>query len=180
MRQISCLAGVLVEGAYVVSEPLLLVAEVLRHLAGGRKLDVHVVGGAAHHPLGGIGDYLQGATSADEVVVGLGDDVGEGDGLAAAGRREGHVLGQFRLVLQVVDAAQGAGGAGQLGVGGNVGYTFALEPNLAVVLEAVEELGTGTHGHQDTSEKGGIAGSDVSMAWVARQGTGGGTMAARP
>ena len=79
------LAGVLVEGAYVVSEPLLLVAEVLRHLAGGRELDVHVVGGAAHHPLGGIGDYLQGATPADEVVVGVGDDVGEGDGLAAAG-----------------------------------------------------------------------------------------------
>ena len=124
----------------VLGEHLLVAAVLLRHLAGGGHLDVHVVGRAAEDAVVGVGDDLEGAAAAQQVLLVVGDDEGEADRVAGGGRGEGHVVVKGRVVLEVEEVGESAGHAAELGVGGDVRDELALEPDLAGVPEAVQEL----------------------------------------
>jgi hypothetical protein len=76
------LADVFVIGAEVVAEAFFSDAVDGVTGGGGGDLDVHVVGRAAEHAVRVLGDDLERVPPAKQVVMGLWDQVGEGDGVA--------------------------------------------------------------------------------------------------
>ena len=138
---------VLVVVAQVVGVPLVFQAVEVGQLAGGRDLDVHVIGCAAQHAVAGLGDDLHGPSAAHQVFLRLRHEIGQGNRLSAGGRLKSHPVAVLRPVLEVVDSGEGRCHAGGLGVGGHIVHPFALQPDLPAVSQTFQEFFTRTYRH---------------------------------
>src|SRR5262249_2715453 len=107
---------------------------------------VEVIRGAAHDAHAELGQPLQTRAAALEVAARARNDVADVDRLARLWiRHEAHRGG---LVLGIEEGGQGVGRAREGGMGGDVPHLLAAYPDLAVVLEAPQEILTGTRGHR--------------------------------
>ena len=96
-------------------------------------------------PWAGRIDDLHGTPAAQEVILGLGHQIGQGYRLSAGGRLEGHLLVVFGGVLEVVNTGQRLGHPGHLGVGRDVFHTLPFQPHLKAVSQTLQELSAGPY-----------------------------------
>ena len=110
-------AKVALSHVFVVLDQVVPVAVVVaavqpRHLAHRCKLNIYVIWRPSQHPEGISGHDFQRPSPSQQVLLGLGDDVGQCRRFAAGRGLEAHVVLVFGLVLQVVNAGQGCRHAG--------------------------------------------------------------------
>jgi hypothetical protein len=103
-----------------------------------RDGDVEVVRRAAQHAHAVLGEALEACVSPQKVLARARDDVADVDRLARL--RVGHEADLRRLVLEVEEPGDRARRAGEGRMRGDVAHALAAHPDLAVVLQPLEEF----------------------------------------
>jgi len=80
-----------------------------------------------------------------QIGLGAGDHVADGDRFPGFRVRDQAVVGV--LVMQVIDGGDRLGPAAQGRMVKRIGHPVAADPQLAVVAQAAQEIGSGTGGH---------------------------------
>src|ERR1051326_7902078 len=137
------LADQLVIPAHVVAEGGPAAGEIIGGRGPGGIGDIHEIRRPAHHAAGGTRPVQHHVAAPDEVVVRARDDEREADGIAAGGRRVGHLGAQRRIVLHVVERRDRARPVGEAGMLGDVVHPLATHIDNALLgLEPLEVLAT--------------------------------------
>src|SRR5262249_50096295 len=132
-------------GGAVPSPRIVLVRRVVLGVAAERGEERRlVVGGAAHPAIREARPTGNGVPARDEIVRARGGaevSVREAPGTGIGGTRE-HGLGR-RLVERVVEPRHHSGGVAKAGVGRDIRDALAVDPDLAPVAQALQELRPG-------------------------------------
>ena len=131
---------VAVVAPHVVGEFRFGAAEIVRRAGPAGEGHIHEVGRATHHAAGGARPGQHHLPPPLQVVVGAGDDEGQTQSVAAVGVGEGHRVAVRGVALQVVQRSDGAGAAGQAGMGGHVGDALAAQPDLGLSLAQTGQI----------------------------------------
>ena len=131
----------------VVPEIVGVAAERLMRRGEAGQRDVHEVGAAAEHAAGRIHPGLHHLAPADQVIDRRGWMNDRPTRSPLEGERIGHPLQQRRIVLHVVEFGHAVRRRGEAAIGDDIGDKFAVDPDLSIVAQRIEEGAAGADGH---------------------------------